>query len=398
MSNFMPLRGISSLSLGDCAHHSLYDKLQAAKDAGFTAIDLYGDDWDQFKAEYAKSADLPPSRMDGDNTSIEAAKEIRRLCAHFGLQLLCLQPFRDFEGRINPAERKERMVAAKGTLSILPHLGTDMLLIPSTAIPAEKLTKDFRRMAEDLAQLADHASTYSPPLRICYEALSWGTHVNTWRQAWEIVRIANRANLGLCLDSFNAAAREWADPYQKSGKLHERVDEEMRHNLAELVKNVPPNRIFYYQVADGTRMQPPLNEPTDPNEPRLRPWSRGYRLFPLEKTRGAYLPIAEFTEAVMKLGYTGPWCIEFFNNSLHDSSSKVPGAHAARGIRSLIALESAVGLGIGKRPDAGKLYSQYESVLKTSPIPLKKNAVPIFIFTFLLVGVGFPLFYGSLTA
>ncbi|KIJ51028.1 hypothetical protein M422DRAFT_204028 [Sphaerobolus stellatus SS14] len=388
MSN-MPLRAISSLSLGSCAHHSLYIKLQAAKNAGFTAIDLYGDDWDQFKVDYAKAADLAPSRMDGDHTSIEAAKEIRRLCAHFGLKLLCLQPFRDLEGRIDPTEALERMVAARGTLSVLPHLGTDMLLIPSTTLPAEKVTNDFSRIAEDLAELADHASAFSPPLRVCYEALSWGTHISTWRDAWEVVRMANRTNLGLCLDSFNTAARQWADPYKKTGKRHGRVDEELRRDLAELVKIVPPHRIFYFQIADGKLMQPPMNEPLDPNEPRLRPWSRGYRLFPLEM--GAYLPVKEFTEAVMELGYNGPWCIEVFNNSLHDANPTVPSSHAGRAIRSLIALENTVGLRDERKPDTWHFLSQYESILTASPFPLKKNALSMFIFTLLILGVGLPM-------
>jgi len=340
----MPLRAISSLSLGSCAHHSLYAKLQAARQAGFTAIDIYGDDWEQFKVDYAKSRGLPPSTIDGDHTSIEAAKEIGRICRQLGLKLLCLQPFRDFEGRIDVPEAQERMMAARGTLSILPHLGTDMLLIPSTTLPAEKITRDFNHMAKDLAKLADYANAFSPPLRVCYEALSWGTHVSTWRDAWEVVRLANRSNLGLCLDSFNTAARQWADPYQHSGKRHAAVDEELRRDLELLVNIVPAEKIFYFQIADGKLMAPPLQLPTDPNEPILRPWSRGYRLFPLETNLGAYLPVKPFTDAVLATGYNGPWCIEVFNDSLHDPTPTVPSSHAGRAMRSLIALEDAVGL------------------------------------------------------
>lgn len=339
----MPLFAVSSLSLGSCVHHSLYNKLEAARNAGFTAVDLYGDDWVQFKREYATATpSLPPSAFDGDPTSIEAAKQVRLICDHFGLKLLCLQPFRDFEGRLDATEAEARMQDARGTLSVLPYLGTDMLLIPSSTLPAHKITKDRHRIADDLGRLADYANSFSPPLRVCYEALSWGTHVSTWRDAWQVVRLANRTNLGLCVDSFNTAARQWADPFQPNGKLNEAVDDALRRDLLELVKIVPAHSIFYFQVADGKFMQPPLLPPTDPDEPRLRPWSRGNRLFPLEMELGAYLPVKPFTEAVLATGFDGPWCIEVFNNSLQDPHPTVPNSHARRAMASLIALENAV--------------------------------------------------------
>jgi 4-hydroxyphenylpyruvate dioxygenase len=261
-------------------HHGLYNKLEAARNAGFTAVDLYGDDWEQFKKAFAAASSLPPSTFDGDHTSVEAAKEVKRMCDRLGLKLLCLQPFRDFEGRLDPNEANERMQAARGTLSLLPHMGTDMLVIPSSTLPAHKISKDKHLLSTELGRLADYARTYSPPLRVCYEALSWGTHISTWRDAWEVVRLGNRVNLGLCLDSFNTAARQWADPFQPNGKLNSHVDEDLRQDMLELVKIVPAHKIFYFQIADGKFMHPPLTPPSDPEEPRLRPWSRGFRLFP----------------------------------------------------------------------------------------------------------------------
>ncbi|KAF8581079.1 xylose isomerase-like protein [Ramaria rubella] len=339
-----PQLAISTLSLGSCDHHSLQDKLLAAAHAGFTAIDLFDADWEQFKSHYAKLHNLPPSIIDGDDTSVAAARAINRMCTSLRLRILCLQPFREFEARKDQNEAADRMIRARGTLSILPMLGTTMLLIPSTTLSADQLDPSPLRMAADLAQLADHAASFSPPLSICYEALSWGTHVSTWRAAWDVVKLANRYNLGLCLDSFNTAAREWADPYNPSGVRDPTVNSALRRSLDDLVANVPANRIFYFQLADGQRMLTPLTPPDDPTIPLLRPWSRSYRLFPLETARGAYLPVKEFTEAVLKTGYQGPWSLEVFNDSLQDPNPNVPNDHASRGIVALQKTLVAVGV------------------------------------------------------
>lgn len=339
-----PQLGISTLSLGSCEHHSLLSKLQAAARAGFTAVDLFDTDWEHFKCQYAKLNNLPLSTIDGDDTSVAAARAINRMCASLNLSLLCLQPFREFEGRRNPEEAAERMHHARGTLSILPVLGTSMLLIPSTTLLPSQVDSSSARMAADLASLADYAATFSPPLNICYEALSWGTHVSTWKAAWDVVKLADRPNLGLCLDSFNTAAREWADPYSLSGTLHPLINDVLRASLDDLVANVPARKIFYFQLADGQRMSKPLTPPDDPTVPLLRPWSRSYRLFPLETSRGAYLPVREFAEAVRDTGYKGPWCLEIFNDSLNESGAGVPHEHARRGIESLHKILAVVGI------------------------------------------------------
>ena len=339
-----PELGISTLSLGSCNHHSLSVKLQAAARAGFTAIDLFDADWAHFKRHHATSNGLPLSTIDGDHTSVSAARAINRMCASLHLRIMCLQPFREFEARKDPKEAAERMLHARGTLSILPILGTSMLLIPSTTLPASQVDPSPHRMAADLAQLAGYAASYSPPIRICYEALSWGTNVSTYRAAWEVVRLANRPNLGLCLDSFNTAAREWADPYSPSGIRDSTANDTLRRSLNDLIATVPCSKIFYFQLADGQRMSPPLTLPEDPTVPPLRPWSRSYRLFPLESARGAYLPVKEFTEAVCKTGYQGPWCLEIFNDSLSETRASVPDEHAQRGMESLRKILAVVGM------------------------------------------------------
>jgi 4-hydroxyphenylpyruvate dioxygenase len=58
-------------------------------------------------------------------------------------------------------------------------------------------------------------------------------------------------------------------------------------------------------------------------------------LFPLEKSLGAYLPVDKFSDAVLKTGYTGPWSIEVFNDSLSSKEESVPDQHARRAIKGL---------------------------------------------------------------
>lgn len=82
-------------------------------------------------------------------------------------------------------------------------------------------------------------------------------------------------------------------------------------------------------------MSPPLTAPADPSIPRIRPWSRSHRLFPLERALGAYLPVDRFSDAVVATGYAGPWSLEVFNDSLADARQEVPEEHAARGMKGL---------------------------------------------------------------
>src|SRR3546814_10014778 len=61
------------------------------------------------------------------------------------------------------------------------------------------------RAAEDFHELGERAAKRG--LRVGYEALAWGRHINDHRDAWEIVRRADHANIGLILDSFHTLAR-----------------------------------------------------------------------------------------------------------------------------------------------------------------------------------------------
>ncbi|KAI5474599.1 hypothetical protein MNV49_002753 [Pseudohyphozyma bogoriensis] len=330
-----PALGIASLSLGSFEHHSLPAKLAAAAAAGFDNIELFDNDWFEYRDSYAKAHSLPPSTHEGDATSLIAAGALGELFKSFGLAVSCWQPLRNFEGFVDPEEKAKSRAYAKGILDICPLVGTELLLCCTTSTGAPKTSGELEACVEDLRWLADEAAKYDPPIRIMYEGLSFAAHRRRWQDAWEVVEAVNRPNIGLCLDSFNTLALEWADPYNASGKLSPEVDDKLAANMAELVARVPGDKIFFYQVADGRFMNPPMTLPTDPSIPPIRPWSRGNRLFPLEKELGAYLPVDTFSDAVVKTGYKGPWSLEVFNDSLAEVGEQVPKKHAERGFKGL---------------------------------------------------------------
>jgi sugar phosphate isomerase/epimerase len=179
-----------------------------------------------------------------------------------------------------------------------------------------------------------------PMIKIGYEGLSWALR-NTLKSTWEVVEAANRPNVGLIIDSFNVLAVEYANPYNSSGhgRVYNTEHESLVHlkdSLTEFVANVDSDRIFFCQLADAECVDPlEFKQPNDPSIPRLLPWSRGHRLFPCEKDRGAYMPVELVTAALLATGYKGPLSLEVFNKSLHSADSSVPLTHATRGLVGL---------------------------------------------------------------
>lgn len=160
-----------------------------------------------------------------------------------------------------------------------------------------------RRRAADrgFARLAELAE--QEQIRIGYEALAWGTHVNRWHQAWSRVKSVNSPALGIVLDSFHVLAR--GDTLQRLGE-------------------VPPEKITFVQMADAPLMKMDILE-----------WSRHFRCFPAQ----GQLPLVDFACDLTRCGYRGPWSLEIFNDSFRASPN---GATAKDGYRSLLWLEEQV--------------------------------------------------------
>ncbi|MGJ8586120.1 MAG: bifunctional sugar phosphate isomerase/epimerase/4-hydroxyphenylpyruvate dioxygenase family protein [Marinosulfonomonas sp.] len=252
---------------------NLRQKLEAISNAGFDGVEIFEQD---FIAD------------DG------SPRDVGQMIRDHGLEITLFQPFRDFEGL--PGKLREKAFdRAKRKFDLMQDLGTDLVLFCSSVHPQSLGGVD--RTADDFAQLGEIAATQG--IRVGYEALAWGKHVNDHRDAWEIVRRADHPNIGLILDSFHTLGRN-IDP--------------------DTIRRIPGDRIFFAQFADAPRI-----------EMDLLYWSRHFRNMPGEGD----LDVTAFTRALMATGYSGPISLEIFNDQFRGGSPK---AVARDGYRSLINL------------------------------------------------------------
>lgn len=252
---------------------TLTEKLAAISAAGYDGIEIFEQD---FIAHDGSPA------------------EVGRMVRDHGLEITMLQPFRDFECLPEPL-RSKAFDRAERKFDLMQELGTDLILICSSCHPASLGGID--RAANDLNELGERAKARG--LRVGYEALAWGRHVNDHRDAWEIVRRADHDNIGLILDSFHTLGRGLSP---------------------ESIRSIPGDKIFFVQLADAPAI------PMD-----LLYWSRHFRNMPGEGD----LDVRGFMQAVMAAGYTGPLSLEIFNDQFRGGNARTV---AKDGYRSLITL------------------------------------------------------------
>ncbi|MBW9089448.1 sugar phosphate isomerase/epimerase and 4-hydroxyphenylpyruvate domain-containing protein [Rhizobium wenxiniae] len=269
------------------------EKLAAIAAAGFDGVEIFENDFLAFDGSPA---------------------DVGRMVSDHGLEITLFQPFRDFEGMPEPL-RSRTFDRAERKFDIMQQLGTDLVLVCSNVSPASLGGID--RAAADFHELGERAAKRG--LRVGYEALAWGRHINDHRDAWEIVRRAEHSNIGLILDSFHTLSRK--------------ID-------VGSIRSIPKDKIFIVQMADA-----PLIEMD------LLYWSRHFRNMPGEGD----LPVREFTEAIAATGYDGYLSLEIFNDQFRGGSPKTI---AADGHRSLVYLgdqvrrnPEAVTLTVAEMPD-----------------------------------------------
>ncbi|GGE53485.1 3-keto-5-aminohexanoate cleavage protein [Primorskyibacter flagellatus] len=265
--------GIATVSISG----NLEEKIEAIAAAGFTGIEIFEQDF---------IADIRSPRAVG--------QRIRDA----GLEVMLFQPFRDFEG-LPDGLRAKAFDRAERKFDVMQELGCDLVLVCSSVHP--QALGGIDRAAADFAELGVRAAARG--LRVGYEALAWGRHVNDHRDAWEIVRRADHPSVGLILDSFHTLGRG-IDP--------------------DTIRRIPGDRIFFVQLADAPAIE------MDPLY-----WSRHFRNMPGEGD----LAVTDFMRAVMATGYDGPISLEIFNDQFRGGS---PGTIAQDGHRSLIALMDEV--------------------------------------------------------
>jgi sugar phosphate isomerase/epimerase len=175
-------------------------------------------------------------------------------------------------------------------------------------------------------------------LRIAYENWNWATYAPTWKNVWQIVEKADRANLGLCLDTFQSAGGELGDPTTASGYIEtvdrEALNKKWAESLKELSSTVPPEKVFLLQISDAYRMYKPIDE-KEAGQRARSVWSHDYRPLPGE---GGYLPVGEFLKAVLETGFRGWLSVEVFDST--EGGDKNAKEFTERAMRSLEELVS----------------------------------------------------------
>ncbi|KAF6820077.1 xylose isomerase-like TIM barrel [Colletotrichum plurivorum] len=308
MSNFKNPLAFATCSLGQ-PHHTLPQKLTAIASAGFNGIELSLPDLQSFASLHFRK-----EIVEDDYTSLsEATTLVREQCKKLGLEIMVLQPFSNFEGWPRGSqERKDAFERARGWVEIMSAAGTRMLQVGSSDSPGIE-DASMQDVVDDLRELADMLNEKG--FRVAYENWCWATRAPGWKDVWEIVKLADRENLGLCLDTFQTAGGEWGDPTTHSGiieTINKRdLERKFEDSLKELTNTIPPEKIFFLQVSDAYRVEPPLDVEPDENGLRARGrWSHDFRPLPFE---GGYLPIGKVFGAVMGTGFKGWVSVEVFD-------------------------------------------------------------------------------------
>ncbi|MFJ2114415.1 bifunctional sugar phosphate isomerase/epimerase/4-hydroxyphenylpyruvate dioxygenase family protein [Streptomyces sp. NPDC087850] len=268
-------KSIATVSLSG----SLSEKLTAVAAAGFDGVEIFEND--------LIAGPLSP-------------EEVRARAADLGLSIDLYQPFRDAEAV--PEEVFARTLRrAERKFAVMERLGADLLLVCSSVSP--DAVDDDALAAEQLHRLAERAAGHG--VRIAYEALAWGRHVDTYDHAWRIVEAADHPALGTCLDSFHILSRG-SDPRG--------------------IESIPGEKIFFLQLADAPRIALDVLQ-----------WSRHYRCFP---GQGDF-DVASLVGHAVRAGYTGPLSLEVFNDVFRQGDA---GRTAVDAMRSLRWLEESAGL------------------------------------------------------
>jgi 4-hydroxyphenylpyruvate dioxygenase len=256
-----------------CLRGGLAEKLEAIAAAGFKGVEIFENDLLSF---------------DG------APRDVRRMVADLGMEIVTFQPFRDFEGMAGD-KRARAFARAERKFDVMQELGCGLLLVCSNISPES--VGGIDRAAADLNELGVRAGKRG--LRVGFEALAWGRHISDYRDAWEAVRRAGHPAVGLVLDSFHTLARK---------------------TDLNAIRAIPRDRIFLVQVADAPVL-----------DMDALSWSRHFRNFPGQGD----LPVLDFMAALQATEFDGVLSLEIFNDQFRAGSAR---SVAIDGRRSLLYL------------------------------------------------------------
>jgi sugar phosphate isomerase/epimerase len=255
-------------------------KLRTVRDAGFTQIML-------------QARDIA-GHPGGEAAAIDAVRKS-------GLRVTGFQVLRDFEG-LSGRLHAYKLDIARAMLTTCHALGSEVLLVCSST--STHATDDSDAYVRDLRKLAMLAVPFR--IRIAYEALSWGRRVSEMPQAWDIVLRADRANLGLAIDSYHMLATK---------------------TPLDALDEVDPDKILFVQLSDFMWQEVP-----SPDE-RMNT-ARHFRVFPGEGAHSA--DIAELVRRLDAIGYRGDYSFEVFNDDYVQLPLATVAARARESVRFLI--------------------------------------------------------------
>jgi hypothetical protein len=215
-------------------------------------------------------------------------------------------------------------ICYKYFLPLLPShpiylLANDETKVGSSDSP--NISHDPQVLASDLAELADLLSKSS--FRLAYENWCWATNSPTWSSVHEIIKLANRRNIGLCLDTFQTFGSEYADPRTESGLIEhagislQKFEKNFKDSLTRLTKEVDKDNIYLLQISDAYIPPSPLKDDEDGKEGGMRArgkWSHDFRPYPFNG--GAFsAQCVEMVKAVLATGCReGTWfSVEVFD-------------------------------------------------------------------------------------
>ncbi|KAJ4856794.1 xylose isomerase-like TIM barrel domain-containing protein [Trichoderma breve] len=318
---------IATMALGSAsAGHSLLEKIRIAALHSFKGVEVY---FGCLEAHAYVTAGVVDHQ-----SLLQAAVETKEVCDQNGIFVVCLQPFLFFDGLTSDSARIDAFKRLRLWFNISHALGTDLIQIP-TNFQQHDTTGDLGRIVEDLKEAAALGLKESPPIRLAYEGVSWGTHIDTWETTWEVVKRVNMSNLGICIDTFHIAARVWGDPTSAFGCL-KNGEAGLTATLERMIQELNPQKIFYIQIGDAEKLSPPLgpgHEFWDEKMPPRMSWSRNSRLFPFENQ--GYLPIGRILAILVQhIGYCGWASMEIFNRKLFGGDPAIPEQYARRAKQS----------------------------------------------------------------
>lgn len=238
---------------------SLEHKLAAARQGGFDQITL-------------RAKDLVGDQAGGLELTV---RQVRAS----GLKVAGFEVLRDFEG-LGGRFLEYKIDLAKSMMRMMQQVGADLLLVSSSTSP--QASGDRETIVQHLRLL----STLATPLgiRIGFEALAWGRHINDYHTAWELIEEIDRKNVGLVLDTFHLFCRGLP--------------------LDELYRK-PMDKVFLVQLSDAMcDYVPVLEEMVD--------LSLHHRFFPGEGEHSVGL--VDMVQRLEQAGYTGPYAFEVSND------------------------------------------------------------------------------------